>query len=76
MDKICNQFCLKDAVRDKNYLVSVKCVCCDEVCHLPGKNPHEVRTLIKFLTHFKKVHEKNGCNKTMLPAPDWAITGE
>ena len=72
MDKICNQTFVKDKFRDKKYIGTMKCICCDEESNISLKFPCKLTDFNKQINAFQKMHDIKGCNKEQLSAPDWA----
>lgn len=72
--KICNQFFVKDIIRDKKYIGTLKCVCCNEESNMSGQYGIPVDDFLKFIKAFINLHKMKGCNKEQLKHPEWAST--
>lgn len=69
---ISNQLFVKDAHRDKSFTCTVKCAFCNEEENCLLKLPFPLKDYIKFINKFVRKHNKKGCNKVPIPAPEWA----
>ena len=67
--KVCNQYPVRDANRDKRYIATLKCNYCKEVSNLEESYPLKLDKMINFLVDFIKLHKRKGCNKIQLPIP-------
>jgi hypothetical protein len=69
--KICNQHFVKDIYRDKSHNGTIKCSYCDEESHWDSPFPFELKSYLKWLNDFTKLHENKGCNKINIPVKKW-----
>lgn len=72
--KICNQYPVKDSIRDKRFTMTVKCACCNEQSNFNEAYPITLTTYVQYLSSFQAIHEYKGCNKKRIDCPDWAAS--
>lgn len=72
MNEICNQLFVKDIFRDKNYPLTLKCVCCNEESNFTEPFPFTITKCTNWINNFAETHKNKGCNNTQLDSPEWA----